>query len=133
MKVFYEYKVIELIDDSGKVDIGKLTNELNYYGKDGWRLVTAYTNELGKNALSIAGIGINSTADQNVLILEREIKDDRFDDCEQENASEGYEIVRRNGRVFALKGSDLLCPKCHAFIDSESKSMCPACGISLME
>ncbi len=50
-----------------------------------------------------------------------------------ENATDEYEIVYKNGRKFALKGSDLYCPKCHAFVDSEIKTMCSNCGASLME
>ncbi len=32
------------------------------------------TNELGKNALAIMGIGINGTVDQVIAILERDIR-----------------------------------------------------------
>jgi hypothetical protein len=41
-------------------------------------LVTAYSNELGKNALSggVGGalLGVNSTVDENILIFERFVK-----------------------------------------------------------
>ena len=73
MNEIYEYKVIDVRDKFGKVNIEKLSDILNQYGKQGWHLVTAYTNELGKNALIAGGIGINATADQNILILERKI------------------------------------------------------------
>ena len=71
---YYEYKVITLVDKRGAVDTERLMNELNDLGLDGWRLQCAYTNEMGKDALSIAGFGINSTSDQNILIFERFVK-----------------------------------------------------------
>lgn len=82
---YYEYKVISLQDigglfnsNSGKVDIEAMTQTLNELGIDGWHLVTAYSNELGKNALSggVGGalLGVNSTVDENILIFERFVK-----------------------------------------------------------
>ena len=71
---YYEYKVISLVDKRGAVDTEKLMAQLNDLGLDGWRLQCAYTNEMGKDSLSIAGFGINSTADQNILIFERFVK-----------------------------------------------------------
>lgn len=82
---YYEYKVISLSDtsglfkkNSGRVDIEVMTQTLNDLGLDGWHLVTAYSNELGKNALSggVGGalMGVNSTVDENILIFERFIK-----------------------------------------------------------
>ncbi len=68
---YYEYKVISIVDKKGSVDINRLVYELNDLGLDGWRLQCAYTNELGENSLSIGGFGVNATADQNILILER--------------------------------------------------------------
>ncbi len=71
---YYEYKVISIVDERGAVDIERLMNKLNDLGLDGWRLQCAYTNEMGKNSMSAYGFGINSTADQNVLIFERFVK-----------------------------------------------------------
>lgn len=82
---YYEYKVISLSDvsglfkkNSGQVDIDAMTQTLNDLGLDGWHLVTAYSNELGKNALSggVGGalLGVNSTVDENILIFERFVK-----------------------------------------------------------
>ena len=82
---YYEYKVISLSDvsglfkkNSGKVDIVAMTQTLNDLGLDGWHLVTAYSNELGKNALSggVGGtlMGVNSTVDENILIFERFVR-----------------------------------------------------------
>ena len=71
---YYEYKVISLVDKKGAVDTERLMDLLNDLGLDGWRLQCAYTNEMGKDSLQIAGFGINATADQNILILERFVK-----------------------------------------------------------
>ena len=82
---YYEYKVISLSDvgglfnsNSGKVDIAAMTVILNELGIEGWHLVTAYSNELGKNALSGGAggalLGVNSTVDENILIFERFVK-----------------------------------------------------------
>ena len=82
---YYDYKVISLSDvsglfkkNSGQVDIEAMTQALNDLGLDGWHLVTAYSNELGKNALSggVGGalLGVNSTVDENILIFERFVK-----------------------------------------------------------
>ena len=75
-KLVYEYLVIDIIDKDGSVNTAELTQKLNKYGAEGWHLVSAYSNELGKNTISIAGFGLNSTADQNILILERAIEED---------------------------------------------------------
>lgn len=82
---YYEYKVISLLDvggifrsNSGRVDTETMTGTLNELGIDGWHLVTAYSNELGKNALSGGSggvlLGVNSTVDENILIFERFVK-----------------------------------------------------------
>ena len=82
---YYEYKVISLSDvsglfksNSGRVNTEGMTEVLNELGIDGWHLVTAYSNELGKNALSggAGGVlmGINSTIDENILIFERFVR-----------------------------------------------------------
>lgn len=81
---YYEYKAISLQDEvgvfgsSGWVDIDRMTEVLNDLGLDGWRLVSAYSNEIGKNT-SAAGIGgavfgTNATVDENILIFERYVK-----------------------------------------------------------
>lgn len=82
---YYEYKVISLSDtaglfrkNSGRVDICAMTQALNELGLEGWHLVTAYSNELGKNAFStgIGGVvsGVNATIDENILIFERFVR-----------------------------------------------------------
>lgn len=76
---YYEFKVLSILDErSGSVNVNELMDRLNYFGRQGWRLRCAFTNELGKNSASVGmggfSIGTNSTADQSVLILERFIK-----------------------------------------------------------
>lgn len=82
---YYEYKAVSLLDvggifksNSGRVNIEAMTQTLNELGIDGWHLVTAYSNELGKNALSGGAggvlLGVNSTVDENILIFERFVK-----------------------------------------------------------
>ena len=82
---YYEYKAISLADigglfraQSGRVNIEAMTQILNDMGLDGWHLVTAYSNEMGKNAFSggAGGVvtGINSTVDENILIFERFVR-----------------------------------------------------------
>lgn len=72
---YYEYEVITLQDEDGRVNATKLKQYLNNMGKNGWRLKCVTTNELGKEskALGIGGFGgaVNSTIDETILILER--------------------------------------------------------------
>lgn len=79
---YYEYKVLSLLDNrgwlnsnSGRIDTQAMTKTLNDLGLEGWRLVTAYSNEAGKNAFSGGSngtiFGTNSTIDENILIFER--------------------------------------------------------------
>lgn len=76
---YYEYTTLSLADDNGgSLSASKITSLLNEYALDGWRLVSAYVNELGHNGSSsgIGGFstGSNSTIDQHILILERFVK-----------------------------------------------------------
>ena len=48
---------------------------LSDHAKNGWKLHTMYSNELGKSALMILGFGTNSTACEDVLIFERRLPD----------------------------------------------------------
>lgn len=41
----------------------------------GWRLVTMYSNEIGTNEISVAGIGSNVTMCEDILVFERCIKE----------------------------------------------------------
>lgn len=90
------------------------------------------TNMLLKDIInSISNLEINNkniepSQSQTFSTDEKQEKntDTRFDNCN---------FIHRNGRVFALLDDNLYCTKCHAFIDSDLKTMCPNCGTSLME
>lgn len=81
---YYQYKAISVQDmsslfgNTGRVNTEAITNVLNRLGMEGWRLVTAYSNELGKNSLSgtVSGftMGTNATVDENILIFEKFIR-----------------------------------------------------------
>ena len=82
---YYQYKAISLLDvgglfrsNSGRVNTDAMSETLNALGMEGWHLVTAYSNELGKNALSGGAggfiMGTNSTVDENILIFERFVR-----------------------------------------------------------
>ena len=76
---YYEYTTLSLIDDKGGgMSAADVSQKLNEYALEGWRLVVGYTNELGHNSSSsgFGGVssGTNATIDQHILILERFIK-----------------------------------------------------------
>ena len=76
---YYEYTTLSLVDnDGGELTTAQVTQLLNDYALDGWRLVSAYANELGHNSTSggFGGFstGTNSTIDQHILILERFVR-----------------------------------------------------------
>lgn len=68
----YEYKIETVMDSAvlGKFDQDNTQHIINNYAMNGWRLHTAFTNEVGKNA----ALGINATINQTILIFERCIK-----------------------------------------------------------
>lgn len=73
---FYEYDVVTIINENhGTIDKQEMMRILSEHTKNGWKLHTIYSNELGKNALSILGLGVNATACEDVLIFERRVKD----------------------------------------------------------
>ena len=76
---YYEYTTLSLVDnDGGGLTTAQVTKLLNDYALDGWRLASAYANELGHNSTSNGfggfSTGTNSTVDQHILILERFIR-----------------------------------------------------------
>lgn len=72
---FYEYDVVTIINENhGRIDKEKMLHILSERAKQGWKLHTIYSNELGKNAISILGLGMNSTACEDVLIFERRVE-----------------------------------------------------------
>lgn len=68
----YEYKIETVMDSAvlGKFDQDNTQHIINNYAMNGWRLHTAFTNEVVKNA----ALGINATINQTILIFERCIK-----------------------------------------------------------
>lgn len=71
-----EYSVEVIRDTSvGVTDVVALKSTLEHYSKHGWKLKSAFTNEIGKNSvevsMSVVNQGINSTIDQLILIFER--------------------------------------------------------------
>lgn len=85
------------------------------------------------NSISDIKYKMNKKGNDSTVVSKQseETKTEQSEPAEKEE--EEYIIVRRNGRLFAYKDDNLFCTKCHAFIDSEMKSMCPNCGASLME
>ncbi len=69
----YEYAIEVVKDTMGATNILKLSSVINKYSNEGYRVVSAFTNEIGKNAVSINGVGVNSTSDQVVIIFERPV------------------------------------------------------------
>lgn len=73
---FYEYDVVTILNENhGQVDKEKMIKILAEKATQGWKLHTIYSNELGKNAVSILGLGVNATACEDVLIFERRIQE----------------------------------------------------------
>ena len=71
----YEYDVVTVLNiGHGQVDKNKMMDILASHARGGWRLHTIYSNEFGKNAISILGIGGNSTASEDVMIFERKVQ-----------------------------------------------------------
>jgi hypothetical protein len=70
---YYEYKVLKMEDNAraGCLDAEELMYTLNTMGLQGWRLVNAYSNELGKNNIALNGFGTNATNDEHIMIFER--------------------------------------------------------------
>lgn len=75
MDGYYEYYVMSLVDEDGRVNVNRLNNRLNQLGKENWRLKCVTTNELGKNIKSggLGGFskGTNETINETILIFER--------------------------------------------------------------
>lgn len=72
----YEYEVETILNEEhGRVDAKRMTELINKRAREGWKLHTVYSNELGKNALKVLGLVENSTACEDVLIFERKLMD----------------------------------------------------------
>ena len=76
---FYEYDYIVVPNKSdGSTDQENIREIITSHAMQGWRLVTMYSNEIGKNTIgvSVAGVGggTNATMCEDVLVFERCIK-----------------------------------------------------------
>ena len=75
----FEYQVIVIQDlPEGQVDYVRIQGALDAWSKEGWRLHSIFSSEVGKvsSSVSIAGFGsiTNATIDQTILVFERCIK-----------------------------------------------------------
>lgn len=69
----YEYKVERIKDSGGSTNINQFRQVLNDFSDRGYRVVSIFTNELGKNAFSVGGVGVNSTVDEVIIVFEKPI------------------------------------------------------------
>ena len=70
----YEYDIVTILNkDHGAVNKVHMLNVLREHASQGWRLHTIYSNELGKNAVQVLGLGVNATACEDVMIFERRL------------------------------------------------------------
>lgn len=68
---FYEYDYIVVPNRSdGSTDKEHIEEILSSHAMQGWRLVTMYSNEIGKNAIA----GVNATMCEDIIVFERCIK-----------------------------------------------------------
>lgn len=67
----YEYIVHSFEDVGGTTTISKLSDVINGYAERGFRIKDVVVNEIGKNAVAIGGVGINSTVNELIVIFER--------------------------------------------------------------
>lgn len=68
--------MVTVHDYNGRLDTNSLKKILMRYSVQGWRLKTAFTNEIGSNMIGGAivgvGVGSDSTSDEVVSILLKE-------------------------------------------------------------
>lgn len=73
----YDYVVVPNMSD-GSTNKEQIEEVISSHAMQGWRLVTMYSNELGKNSMgvSVGGIGggTNATMCEDVMVFERCIK-----------------------------------------------------------
>ena len=75
----YEYVTFVLNDNAdGTINEFLLQKTLLAFSKQGWRLHTIFTNEIGKTStgavVPLVGVSINATIDQTILVFERCIR-----------------------------------------------------------
>lgn len=72
---FYEYDYVVAPNKSdGSTDKETIKGVLASHAMQGWKLITMYSNEIGKNAITVGGVGGNVTICEDVLVFERCIK-----------------------------------------------------------
>lgn len=76
---YYEYDYVVVPNKSdGSTDRERIQDIISSHAIQGWRLVTMYSNELGKNSMGVAvggvGGGTNTTMCEDVMVFERCIK-----------------------------------------------------------
>lgn len=72
---FYEYDYIVVPNQSdGSTDKERIKSIITSHAMQGWRLVTMYSNEIGKNTITVGGVGSNVTICEDILVFERCIK-----------------------------------------------------------
>ena len=73
----YDYVVVPNLSD-GSTNKERIEEVITSHAMQGWRLVTMYSNELGKNTMGVAvggvGGGTNATMCEDVMVFERCIK-----------------------------------------------------------
>lgn len=68
---FYEYDYIVVPNKSdGSTDKEKIEKIIRNHAMQGWRLITMYSNEIGKNSIA----GVNATMCEDIMVFERCIK-----------------------------------------------------------
>lgn len=76
---FFEYDYIVVPNKSdGSTDQERITEIISSHAMQGWRLITMYSNELGKNSMGVAVAGVggstNTTMCEDIMVFERCIK-----------------------------------------------------------
>lgn len=72
---FYEYDYIVVPNKAdGSTNKETIKSIIESHAMQGWRLITMYSNEIGKNAITVGGVGGNVTICEDVLVFERCIK-----------------------------------------------------------
>lgn len=73
----YDYIVVPNLSD-GSTNKERIEEVIAIHAMQGWRLITMYSNELGKNSMGVAvagvGGGTNTTMCEDVMVFERCIK-----------------------------------------------------------
>lgn len=77
--LFYEYDFVVVPNKSdGSTDKERIQEIITSHSMQGWRLITMYSNEIGKNSMSVAVAGVggetNTTVCEDVMVFERCIK-----------------------------------------------------------